>query len=479
MNKKIMKLWVLTMIASGGLVSSLNAAFVTLQNPSISPKPLESLENGGVGIVSFGLVETSDRSAPAKDIFGEANIRISVELNKLALQNNDVTEISGEMMDYFSASYNVNENRIVFTQTSIFPNFGSTGVTIPVEVTANALATDNSLNGFNANISANDEETSADGNAAEFTFTQKSIARPDHDGDNVPDDQDIDDDNDGILDTVEMATATNNGDTDDDGIADHLDTDSDNDGISDNFEAQDTAHYIMPSGRVNNDGLDDRYGSGLIPINTDGTDSLDFQDIDSDNDGILDKIEGTVDTDYDGESNYRDLDSDADGLLDSQEGEADSNGNMIPDYLEKPDVVVPPVVVPPSSNFNAADDTLDVTHYGENIGYLASNDSMAGSYALWELEDLPSHGEVEINPASGQYSYFPEANYNGNDSFTYRLRNSQGQTDTAMVSIDITCSSSQTSDNVDSASLLSMLFSVFLTAMAGLYFMRKEERGEV
>ncbi|MFZ9004624.1 MAG: cadherin-like domain-containing protein, partial [Robiginitalea sp.] len=54
----------------------------------------------------------------------------------------------------------------------------------------------------------------------------------DTDGDGVPDQADLDDDNDGILDTVE------DGNTDGDGLPDSLDIDSDNDGIPDNVEAQ-------------------------------------------------------------------------------------------------------------------------------------------------------------------------------------------------------------------------------------------------
>lgn len=83
-------------------------------------------------------------------------------------------------------------------------------------------------------------------------------------------------------------------DTDGDGIVDRLDLDSDNDGIPDNVEAQSTSNYIAPSGvDANNNGLDDAYetaqgGTDLVPLNTDGADTLDYQDSDSDNDGILD-----------------------------------------------------------------------------------------------------------------------------------------------------------------------------------------------
>ena len=84
-------------------------------------------------------------------------------------------------------------------------------------------------------------------------------------------------------------------DPDGDGIANHLDLDSDNDGIPDNVEAQAPASYLAPSGIDGNaDGLDDVYGSGLTPVDTDGDGIADFLDKDSDNDGISDEYESGV-----------------------------------------------------------------------------------------------------------------------------------------------------------------------------------------
>jgi len=65
-----------------------------------------------------------------------------------------------------------------------------------------------------------------------------------------------------------------------------------------------------------------------------------FQDTDSDNDGIDDSVEAgpnpdsPMDYDMDGIPNYLDTDSDNDGLLDELEGTVDFNGNGLPDYLD-------------------------------------------------------------------------------------------------------------------------------------------------
>ena len=58
------------------------------------------------------------------------------------------------------------------------------------------------------------------------------VFKTDTDSDGVPDDDDLDDDNDGILDSLETE-----GDTDGDGIPNHFDLDSDGDGCLDVNEA--------------------------------------------------------------------------------------------------------------------------------------------------------------------------------------------------------------------------------------------------
>ncbi|WP_197043958.1 cadherin-like domain-containing protein, partial [Aureispira sp. CCB-QB1] len=132
-----------------------------------------------------------------------------------------------------------------------------------------------------------------------------------------------------------------------------LDIDADNDGIVDNTEGQGTRTYVAP---VNNDadgdGIDDIYdsndaifggaGSGIIPNNQDGAaDNPDYLDLDTDNDGIPDVIEGH-DTNGDGVVNGADspnantglsggtADVDGDGLLDGYDNNtANTNATNI------------------------------------------------------------------------------------------------------------------------------------------------------
>lgn len=107
-------------------------------------------------------------------------------------------------------------------------------------------------------------------------------------------------------------------DTDADGVDNHLDLDSDNDGISDNRESQNSVSYVAPAaGDADGDGILDVYdedfavGNAIDPVNSEGTGNDDYLDTDSDDDGVLDRIEG--------------FDSDMDGFADW-----DTNGNNDP-----------------------------------------------------------------------------------------------------------------------------------------------------
>lgn len=208
-----------------------------------------------------------------------------------------------------------------------------------------------------------------------------AVMPTDTDGDSAPDFLDLDTDNDSLLDVVEAGGADANDDgfiddlanaegtlvmptdTDMDGIGDWREIDSDGDGINDIAGGPFADLDTNGDGIADNpadadgdgiaDGRDQRDGFGsaadadrdgiLDSIegtgDSDGDGVPDFQDTDSDNDGIDDAIEAgdfanPVDTDGDGMPNYVDTDSDNDGISDALEGLADANGNGILDYLE-------------------------------------------------------------------------------------------------------------------------------------------------
>jgi uncharacterized repeat protein (TIGR01451 family) len=88
--------------------------------------------------------------------------------------------------------------------------------------------------------------------------------------------------------------------TDASGRANPFDIDSDNDGIPDNVEGMTTTGYILPSAiDTDLDGIENNYdnfsgfgGDGIHPVDKDGDTQPDYLDSDTDSDGLVDIIEG-------------------------------------------------------------------------------------------------------------------------------------------------------------------------------------------
>ena len=204
----------------------------------------------------------------------------------------------------------------------------------------------------------------------------------DTDGDGIPDYLDIDSDNDGIYDVDEsgngdldtnndgvidandngFADTNNNGmaddaestiplDTDGDGLANHLDLDSDNDGIYDVDEGGDGDQDTNNDGVVdtNDVGFSDNDNDGMAdgtettrPPDSDNDGYMDYVDLDADNDGIYDVVEGgdgDQDTNGDGMIDNNDTgftDTNNNGMADNTESTPapDTDNNMVPDYMD-------------------------------------------------------------------------------------------------------------------------------------------------
>jgi len=125
---------------------------------------------------------------------------------------------------------------------------------------------------------------------------------------------------------------------------------------------------------------------------------------------------------------------------------------------------------------------LRVTHYGATPGDLGKNDILGDGTKVehtWRVITQPANGSVVVHK-DGTYVYTPDANYNGPDGFIYEIEDSNGDRDRAQVCIDVDCASTQTSDGGDAMDMQSMLLMLLFTAMAGFYYIRKEEdRGDI
>ena len=288
---------------------------------------------------------------------------------------------------------------------------------------ADFLDSDSDGDGLSDTFEAGTVDTNGDGIADRFNTPI------DTDADDSPDYLDLDSDNDGILDALE-----GHDDQDGDGYANVHDLDSDNDGIPDIVEsgALDTNGdgQVDKFADTNEDGLDD--GLAVLPlarIDTDRDGLLDFEDLDSDNDGLPDTMESpfatedlngdgqldtvididgngwrdnaptesTFDNDGDGIFDHLDIDSDGDGFNDLIEaGGIDINGDGIGDaWLDTDEDGIP--------------DTVDVDQTG-------SNDSDADGIADFADADIQSEDDTDGDGIIDQFDVDPF-----NDGFARQL----------------------------------------------------------
>ncbi len=79
----------------------------------------------------------------------------------------------------------------------------------------------------------------------------------------------------------------------------------------------------------------------------------------------------------------------------------------------------------------AVDDTFLTDEDSALTQTLAPNDTPTGDGGnTWALATGPSHGSVVVN-ADGSFTYTPDADYHGPDSFTYTLTDADGDVSTA------------------------------------------------
>jgi gliding motility-associated-like protein/uncharacterized repeat protein (TIGR01451 family) len=269
-------------------------------------------------------------------------------------------------------------------------------------------------------------------------ITIASLMNCDIDNDSLLNDVDMDDDNDGLLDTLETGI-----DTDGDGLGNFLDLDSDNDGIPDIIEAGgiDTNANGMIDVFIdlNGDGMDDTVANNpWVNADSDGDGVLNMLDLDSDDDGIADVIEANgadpdsngqistgagssisdidgdglanaVDPDYGstplvisntdttGGQNYVDIDSDGDGIVDNIEAQltasyqapanADSDGDGLDDMYDNFSGFGGIGIIPVNT---------DSAGYYDYADFDTDND---GDLDLLEGWDTDNNGIANVNPS--------------------------------------------------------------------------------
>ncbi|MCW3082569.1 Ig-like domain-containing protein [Segetibacter sp.] len=232
------------------------------------------------------------------------------------------------------------------------------GISDIVEVCAPDVNNDGRVDGFfDANGNGFSDDFEMAGALLKTSIDVLSNGRPQNypnkntDGIGLPNPYDLDSDGDGLTDVIEAgmpaSVAVSNGmvsgaqtngwatsvsslsalnlnNTDLRGQPDFMDIDSDDDGISDNVEGQPTGSYVVPhDADTDNDGLANVYdisinsygGAGISPYDHDYDGDPDYIDFDTDNDGAADINEASRIFNID-QSNINSLDTDGDGMLD-------------------------------------------------------------------------------------------------------------------------------------------------------------------
>ncbi|WP_339656826.1 gliding motility-associated C-terminal domain-containing protein [uncultured Maribacter sp.] len=236
-----------------------------------------------------------------------------------------------------------------------------------------------------------------------------------------PSGADLDSDDDGIVDSFEDLNldgdndpSTDLTDSDGDGFPDYLDIDSDGDGIPDNVEAQATAEYITPSGLdANSNGLDDAYETnglmGIFPVDTDSDNLPDYLDEDSDNDNILDEIEGH-DYNQDGIADVVRIasDKDNDGLDDGFEGSISVDID-VNDEIDNPYAQLPNTDDDEKSDYRDTDDDDD------GIETIDEDINLNGNYLDDDSDDdgIPNYLDSDLGQLEEEIEVFNVITPNG------------------------------------------------------------------
>ncbi|CAA6818124.1 MAG: Unknown protein, partial [uncultured Sulfurovum sp.] len=261
-------------------------------------------------------------------------------------------------------------------------------------------------NDANVTISFNYTSTDEAGFESEEATVTMPFSDPDSDGDGIANNEDLDDDNDGILDTLENNTSLNGGDSDADGLPDRLDLDADGDGILDIEESHPNPKVVDANGDgrvdsttdVDKDGLMDvvdaddnnpTSGAKITLIDTDKDGQADFQDVDADNDGLSDLVEGGTDT-------Y--LDANTDGIIDNQ---TDTDRDGIADVVDADNGGT--VALTPDTDTDTVDNYRDVD---------SDNDTLLD---VIEIGGTDNNNDGQIDPIGTLISgdNLPDENNNG------------------------------------------------------------------
>jgi hypothetical protein len=298
------------------------------------------------------------------------------------------------------------------------------GNDFPVAATAAAMVNYNNATNFPINTTS-----ATTGGGIDLSAITGVFKIFNDDNDPVPNNADIDDDNDGIPDLAENGGADAFADADSDGILNYLDpsypgfTDSNGDNVNDNFDADLDGKINQLDLDSDNDGIPDIAEAGGVDTNGDGR--IDGAFADADGDGLHDTYDASTggdaianrNTDSDAVNNAYDLDSDNDGIPDVVEagGTDVNNDGRIDGYTDADSDGFSDTADADTGNDGIAENTAaallitgaDTDSDGDPDSYPRANTDNLG---LPNPYDLDADGDGILDTREGG---LPDANNNG------------------------------------------------------------------
>ena len=206
-------------------------------------------------------------------------------------------------------------------------------------------------------------------------------------------------DNEGACDT---ATVTVTVDANPDAVDDNFDTEEDtavNGDVSTNDDEGDTpATYTQGTGP----------SDGSLTFNNNGTFTY------------------TPDTDFNGTDSFTYTVTDADGDTDTAT-----------------------VTITVDAGPDAVDDSFDTEEDTAVSGDVSTNDDEGDTPATYTVDSSPSNGTLNSFDSDGQFTYTPDPDFNGTDTFTYEVCDADGDCDTATVTINVEAGPDAVDDSFD------------------------------
>ncbi len=237
-----------------------------------------------------------------------------------------------------------------------------------------------------------------------FDIVEAGLGSYDTNNDGLFNSQDtnfVDSDLDGIADIVDVdqtGIAFYPPDTDGDLIYDPYDIDADQDGIIDLIEGQNSLSFVTLSGSdQDRDGMDDVFdpdnaGTPQGYTNTDGTDNPDFMDTDSNNDGTLDTVDA--------------YDTNSDGIADTLASGNDFDQDGLDDNFDLKETVFD------SDNGNQTPNSFPIANIGERYQYIGAYTTNGTPNYLGTNETIATDYLSRINDALPEGSSVPSLNPN-------------------------------------------------------------------